>query len=117
RSSSAEECREMPRKEEKVKRPRTSKAAQPKAAGRTDRLTIERVQTGVRIERRILKGLKALADYHDITLGDLLEGVVLHAFEGRGASGPEPLPAIEDLKRATRLAPDASASHRLVEAP
>ena len=45
--------------------------------------TIERVQTGVRIERRTLKVLKALAEYLDLSLGDLLEGLVLHAFEGK----------------------------------
>ena len=44
---------------------------------------VERVQTGVRIEKRILKVLKALAELKDITLGDLLESIVLHAFEGK----------------------------------
>ena len=44
-------------------------------------LEIERVQTGVRIEKRILKVLKAFAEYHDMTLGDVLEGIVLHAFD------------------------------------
>ena len=39
-------------------------------------LTVERVQTGVRIEKRLLKVLKAFAEYHDLTLGDLLEGIV-----------------------------------------
>ena len=46
-------------------------------------LLIERVQTGVRIEKRLLKVLKALAEYHDMSLGDLLEGIVLHAFDGK----------------------------------
>jgi hypothetical protein len=51
---------------------------------------IERVQTGVRMEKRLLKVLKALAAYHDMTLGDLLEGIVLHAFDGaRTHSRPE----------------------------
>ena len=47
------------------------------------RIEIERVQTGVRIERRLLKVLKALAEYKNMTLGDLLEGIVLHSFEGK----------------------------------
>ena len=42
---------------------------------------IERVQIGVRMEKRMVKVLKGLAEYHDLTLGDLLEGIVLHAFE------------------------------------
>ena len=44
-------------------------------------LVVERVQTGVRMEKRMVKVLKALAEYLDISLGDLLEGIVLHAFE------------------------------------
>jgi len=43
---------------------------------------VERVQTGVRMERRLLKVLKAFGEFHDMTLGDLLEGIVLHAFDG-----------------------------------
>jgi len=46
-------------------------------------LLVERVQTGVRIEKRLVKVLKAFAEYHDLTLGDLLEGIVLHAFDGK----------------------------------
>ena len=41
---------------------------------------IERVQTGVRIEKRLLKVLKGLAEYFDMSVGDLLEGIVLHSF-------------------------------------
>ena len=44
-------------------------------------IVVERVQTGVRMEKRLLKVLKGLAELKDMTLGDLLEGIVLHAFE------------------------------------
>jgi hypothetical protein len=81
-----------------------------------DTLQVERIQTGVRMEKRILKVLKGLAEYHDITLGDLLEGIVLHAFEGKVPFGKESLKLIVDLKRIYKLDLDASASHRLVEA-
>ena len=47
------------------------------------KFVVERVQTGVRMEKRILKVLKAFAEYHDMTLGDVLEGIVLHAFDGK----------------------------------
>ena len=77
--------------------------------------TIERVQTGVRMEKRLLKVLRALADYHDITLGDLLEGIVLHAFDGKCPFGAENLQRIAQLKKLYRLDLDSSASHRLVE--
>lgn len=76
---------------------------------------VERVQTGVRVEKRILKVLKALAEYHDMTLGDLLEGVVLHAFEGKSAFGAENLERIAELKRIYHLDLTARDSHRLRE--
>ena len=80
------------------------------------KLVIERVQTGVRIEKRLLKVLKGLAEYHDLTLGDLLEGIVLHAFEGKSAFGANSLQRIKDLKKFYELDLDSSASHRLTEA-
>lgn len=76
---------------------------------------IERVQTGVRMEKRLLKVLKALAEFNDMTLGDLLEGVVLHAFDGKCAFQRESLARIRDLKKFYGLDLDSSASHKLVE--
>ena len=78
-------------------------------------VAIERVQTGVRIEKRILKVLKGLAEYHDISLGDLLEGVVLHAFDGKCAFQSESLKKIADLKTVYDLDLNASHSHKLRE--
>jgi hypothetical protein len=80
-----------------------------------DRLVIERVQTGVRIEKRLLKVLKGFAEYHDLTLGDLLEGIVLHAFDGKCPFSEESLRRIRDLKKFYGLDLDSSASHRLKE--
>ena len=76
---------------------------------------IERVQTGVRMERRILKVLKALAEYKNMTLGDLLEGIVLHAFEGKSPFTAETQRKIAELKNIYALDLDAKASHRLRE--
>ena len=76
---------------------------------------IERVQTGVRLEKRLLKVLKALAEYHEMSLGDLIEGIVLHAFEGKAPFGAESLRKIEALKDIYGLDLDATASHKLVE--
>jgi hypothetical protein len=86
-----------------------------RASAKADVLVVERVQTGVRMEKRILKVLKALAEYHDMTLGDLLEGIVLHAFEGKSPFGAESLARVAELKRIYRLELDSRASHRLVE--
>jgi hypothetical protein len=80
-----------------------------------ERLLVERVQTGVRMEKRLLKVLKAFAEYHDMTLGDLLEGIVLHAFEGKSPFGEESLRRIADLKKFYGLELDAGASHRMKE--
>ena len=76
---------------------------------------VERVQTGVRIEKRLLKVLKALADYRDMSLGDLLEGIVLHVFEGRCPFKAETLSRIRELRQFYGLDLDAAASHRLHE--
>ena len=80
-------------------------------------LEITRTQTGVRIEKRMLKVLKALAEYHDMTLGDLLEGIVLHAFEGKAPFGRQTLARIAQLRAVYGLDLRADASHRLVEKP
>jgi hypothetical protein len=79
------------------------------------KLLIERVQTGVRIEKRILKVLKAFAEYHDITLGDLLEGIVLHAFDGKTPFSPASIERIQELKKFYDLDLDSTASHKLKE--
>jgi hypothetical protein len=81
------------------------------------RLEIERVQTGVRMERRIVKLLKALAEYKNMRLGDLLEGIVLHSFEGKTPFGAETLRKIAELKGIYELDLDARSSHRLREKP
>jgi hypothetical protein len=80
-----------------------------------EKLTVERVQTGLRIEKRMLKVLKGLAEYHDMSLGDLVEGIVLHAFEGKSAFGEESLARIRDLKRIYGMTLEAQDAHRLQE--
>jgi hypothetical protein len=87
-----------------------------KASPPDEKIIVERVQTGVRLEKRLLKVLKGLAEYHDMTLGDLLEGIVLHAFDGRHPFGDETRQRISDLKRIYKLDLDADSSHRLLEA-
>ena len=79
-------------------------------------VTIERVQTGVRMEKRLVKVMKALAEYHDMSLGDLLEGIVLHAFEGKAPFGPESMRRIAEFKKIYGLDLEAAHSHKLVEA-
>jgi hypothetical protein len=81
----------------------------------SERRSIERVQTGVRLEKRILLVLKALAASHDLSLGDLLEGIVLHAFEGAAPFGPESISKVNALKKVYGLNLDARDSHLLIE--
>ena len=81
------------------------------------RRTVERVQTGVRMEKRVLLVLKALAGALDLTFGDLLEGIVLHAFEGKAPFGPETLAKIDALRAVYHLDLTAADSHLLVETP
>jgi hypothetical protein len=83
----------------------------------TNPRVVERVQTGMRLEKRLLKVLKALAELHDISLGDLLEGIVLHAFEGKPPFGEESRRRIRELEKIYGLDLEAADSHRLVERP
>ncbi len=76
---------------------------------------IERVQTGVRMEKRLLKVLRAFADFNDLSLGDLLEGIVLHAFDGKCAFSKESLIRLKELKKFYGLQLDSRASHHLIE--
>lgn len=80
-----------------------------------DTIPVERIQTGVRMEKRMVKVLKALAEYHDMTLGDLLEGIVLHAFDGKTPFGKESLQKITELKNVYGLDLDSTASHRMAD--
>jgi hypothetical protein len=80
------------------------------------RVAVERVQTGLRIEKQMLKVLKAIAEYHDLSLGDLVEGIVLHAFEGKCAFGAESLERIADLKRIYGMQIGADDAHQLRDA-
>ena len=79
------------------------------------RQVVERVQTGIRLEKRLLKVLKGLAETLDLTVGDLLEGVVLHAFEGKAPFSKPTLQKIADLKRIYGLDLTAADSHTLKE--
>ena len=76
---------------------------------------IERVQTGVRMEKRLLKVLKALAEQLDMSLGDLLEGMTLHCFEGKAPFTEKTLSKIEKLKEVYDLDLSAADSHKLEE--
>jgi hypothetical protein len=76
---------------------------------------VTRVQTGVRIETRLLKVLKALAELKDLSLGDLLEGITLHALEGRAPFSKDTLKQIAALKEIYGLNLSARHSHRLIE--
>jgi hypothetical protein len=95
--------------------PKTRRPAGASAPPGGAALEVERVQTGVKLEKRILKVLKAVAEYHDMTLGDLLEGIVLHAFEGKAAFERASLERIAQLKRVYGLDLDARHSHKLRE--
>jgi hypothetical protein len=83
---------------------------------RDKKLKVERVQTGVRLEKRMVKVLKALAEYHDISMGDLLEGIVLHALEGKATPfSEETLARIQQIKDIYGMDYGLEFAHRLVE--
>jgi hypothetical protein len=76
---------------------------------------VVRVQVGARMEKTLVKVLKGLAEYLDLSLGDLLEGITLHALEGKAPFSPETLRHIKRLKKVYGLTLTAHDSHRLVE--
>jgi hypothetical protein len=77
---------------------------------------VHRVQTGVRLEKRLVKVTKALAEYLGMSMGDLLEGVLLHAYEGKAPFSGETLGKIAGLKEIYGLDLDAADSHHLIDA-
>ncbi len=80
-----------------------------------EQIQVHRIQTGMRIEKRILKVLKALAEYLDMTLGDLIEGIVLHVFEGKAPFDDKFIKKIEEIKKVYELDLDYTHSHKLIE--
>jgi len=87
----------------------------PDEQAKREPVVVERVQTGFRMEKRMLKVLKAIAEQKDMTLGDLLEGIVLHAFEGKAPFSSQTIKEIEQFKALYGMALKASDSHNLKE--
>jgi hypothetical protein len=100
----------MPGTRDTKARPRRAGAA-PAAEG----VLVDRVQTGIRIEKRLLKTVKALAEYLDLSVGDLLEGVLLHAFENKTPFSKTTLEQIPRIKAIYGLELTAADSHQLRE--
>ena len=96
---------------------KNTRADQISDANASDEVVVERVQTGIRIEKRMLKVLKAMAEYQDKTLSELMEDIVLHAFEGHGASafGEKSLEKIAQLKKIYEMDYDSHASYRFTD--
>ncbi len=76
---------------------------------------VQRTQTGVRLESTLLKVLKGLAEYLDMSLGDLLEGIVLHTFDDKTPFSKETLKVIAQLKSVYGCELTAEDSHKLEE--
>lgn len=86
-----------------------------KADSPEEPVLIERVQTGVRMEKSMVKVLKALAEYWDMSFGQLLEDIVLHAFARAHAFSEESVKLIETLKEVYGMNYDVHASYRFIE--
>ena len=59
--------------------------------------------------------LKGLAEYFDISLGELIEGVSLHALEGKTPFESRTLDVIGDLRKVYGLSLTAADSHQLAD--
>lgn len=82
---------------------------------KTRKIEIERVQTGLRIERKILKVLKGMAEYKDLGTNEMLELILMHAFENRPAFSEEGFQAIRDLKKVYGMVYDVHAYTEFIE--
>jgi len=91
----------------------------PDAIEAQGKIPVDRVQVGVRLEKRMVKVLKAIAEYHDTTLGELLEDIVLHSFEGGGANAfmPESIERIAQLKKIYGMDYDVHSNYRWADPP
>jgi hypothetical protein len=87
----------------------------PAPVAREPKLLVKRAQTGVRMEERLVKVLKAVAELGDMTLGELLEDMALHAFDGGQVFGPKTRRQIDTLKKVYGLDYDVHASYRFAE--
>jgi hypothetical protein len=76
---------------------------------------VERVQTGLRLEKRLLKVMKGLAEHLEMPVAELVEGMALHAFEGKAPFSDDTLQKIARLKEVYELDLTAADSHRLTE--
>jgi hypothetical protein len=72
---------------------------------RTVAIDVNRVQTGVRLEKKLVKVLKALAELQDLSLGDLIESLVHHAFAGKPPFEEPALVQVRELMRIYGVAP------------
>ncbi len=81
----------------------------------TAKIQVERIQTGIRLEKRLVKVLKALAEHKDMTLGDLVEGIVLHAFEGRSPFSDDTIGVINRLREIYELDLSSADSHKIAD--
>ena len=86
-----------------------------KTKARTATKEVQRVQVGARMEKTVVKVLKGLAEYLDLSLGDLLEGIALHTFEGKAPFSRSTLAQVKRLKAVYGLTLTAADSHQLVE--
>jgi hypothetical protein len=86
-----------------------------KPAGVIGKVQIERVQTGVRLEKRLVKVLKALAEYSDVSLGELIESIAIHSLEREHAFMPDAIPLIKKFKDAYEMSYDIHAYEKFKE--
>jgi len=79
------------------------------------KIKVERVQLGVRMEKRMVKVLKAMAEYYDMSLGDLMEGIILHSIEGQSPFTDDAIKHINQFKEIYGMTYDSESAHNFIE--
>lgn len=84
---------------------------------KTSQIPVERAQIGIRLEKRMVKVLKGVAEYFDVSLTELLESIVLHSFEGGGANAftDDVIPKINEIKKVYGMNYGVHDSYRFID--
>jgi len=80
-----------------------------------EKLQIERIQTGIRLEKKLVKVLKGLAEYNDMSLGELIELISLHALEREHAFTADSIPLVKKMKEVYDMNYDVHAYEKFIE--
>lgn len=88
---------------------------QKKKTQNESKMAVERIQTGIRLEKRLVKVLKGLAEHQDMTLGEIIELITIHALEREHAFAADSIPLVKKIKDVYGMDYDIHAYEKFIE--